>query len=323
MRSGKHVYNVARTYNSATTQADILLLWHKKLGHRNEEDVVAIANEWGIPLRLPRKPLYCDACVQAKSTRAPVATTLAVKHPAPRPGYILHSDSCGKFAIPTRSGYEMFNIIVDGVSRRIWLRLDKSQSNFYEHLVDVVVELEAGFGHAQVVARLQTGGHDAILRDQRVGALCRLRGIKPSACAPFAPNCNALSKRTIRTICEMASAMIMTSANAPPSVCGEAVMHAVWLLNFELPYKAGAVTTRDEILTGREGRRSLDRVLPWGCVVWAHEHVGGAKAIGKAKARKCVYLRYDEHRSCIRLGVDHARKVIFSGHVIPKEPEGR
>ena len=111
----------------------------------------------------------------------------------------------------------MFNIIVDGVSRRIWLRLDKSQSNFYEHLplVDVVVELEAEFGHAQVVAHLHTDGH-ATFRDQRVGTFCRLRGVKPSTCAPFTPNDNALAERTIRTICEMARST-MESAKAPPS----------------------------------------------------------------------------------------------------------
>ena len=169
------------------------------------------------------------------------------------------------------------------------------------------------------MARLHTDGH-ATFRDQRVKTFCRLRGIKPSTCAPFTPNGNALAERTVRTICESASAMMIT-ANAPPSFWGEAVKHAVWLLNFVLPYKAGAVATRDEILTGREGRRALDRVLPWGCVVWAHEHVGGAKVIGKAKARKCVYLGYDEDRSCFRLGADHARKVIFSGHVIAKEDE--
>jgi hypothetical protein len=99
----------------------------------------------------------------------------------------------------------------------------------------------------------------------------------------------------------MASAMLIT-ANAPPSFWGEAVMHAVWLLNFVLPYKAGAIATRDEIFTGREGRRATDKVLPWGCVVWAHEHLGGGKALGKAKAQKFVYLGYDEYRSSFRLG---------------------
>jgi hypothetical protein len=213
----------------------------------------------------------------------------------------------------------MFNVLIDGASGRIWLRLDKSQSNFYQHLVDVVVEIEAEFGRERVVARLHTDAHTTF-RDQKVTTFCRLRGIKPSTCAPFTPNGNALAERTLRTICEMASAMLIT-ANAPPSFWGEAVMHAVWLLNFVLPYKAGAIATRDEIFTGREGRRATDKVLPWGCVVWAHEHLGGGKALGKAKAQKFVYLGYDEYRSSFRLGADHARKIVFSGHVIAKEDD--
>ena len=101
---GGQAYNVARTHNSATTQADILLLWHQKMGHRNEQDVVAIANEWGIPLRLPRKPLYCEACVQAKSTRAPVTTTLATRHPAPRPGYVTYYTPIRAASLPCLLG---------------------------------------------------------------------------------------------------------------------------------------------------------------------------------------------------------------------------
>ena len=182
--NGGHVYNIARTYNSTTTQDEILLYWHRKLGHRNFVDLVALLNEWGIPIKLPRKAPYCEHCVQAKSTRAPAASTLAVRYTAPRPGYILYSDSFGKFAISTRSGYDMFNVIVDGASRRIWLRLDKAQSNFYGHLVDVVLELEAEFGREKVMARLHTDGHSTF-RDGRVIQFCKGRGIKPSTCPPF------------------------------------------------------------------------------------------------------------------------------------------
>ena len=55
--------------------------------------------------------------------------------------------------------------------------------------------------------------------------------------------------------------------------------------------------------------------------MWAHDHLPGAKTLGKAKAQKCVYLGFDMYRSSYRLGADHARKIIFSGHITVKEDE--
>jgi hypothetical protein len=108
-------------------------------------------------------------------------------------------------------------------------------------------------------------------------------------------------------------------------MCGEAITHAVWLLNYVLPCHTGGLATRHELFTGQEHKgadRRIAMALTWGCTVWAHEHFDrerSGKHIGKPKALRCVFLGYDESRTSFRLGANHGRSVIFSAHITSKE----
>ena len=313
----------ATLYNSARTNDEILLLWHKKMGHRNIDDVVKLLNSWGIPVKYPSKPIYCEACIQGKSTKRPTSHSLPPRERAPRRGYLLHSDTCGPFSVPTRgSGYKYFNIIVDDYSGRIWVRLLHHLSDFHDHLADVLNEIEAEIGSTRVVARFHADGA-RYFTDQRVKDLLKRRGTRFTTSPPHTPNKNAVAERSIRTICEMARTM-MIDANAPASLWGEALTYAVYLLN-HLPYLAGEAATRMSLWHMKAPPTKANwRFIPWGSVVWAHVHKEGdlrGKAISNAKAIKCVFLGVDEERSSLRLGAMPHLKRIYPGHVVHKEDQ--
>ena len=317
--------HVARRYNSARTNEEILLLWHKKLGHRNTSDIyiVRLLNSWGIPVKHPSKPIYCEACIQGKSTKKPTPYSLPPRERAPRRGYMLHSDTCGPFTMPTRgSGAKYFNIIVDDYSGRIWLRLLNSLSGteFHKHLQDVLNEIEAEVGSTRVVARFHSDGA-RYFTDHRIKDLLQQRGGRFTTSPPYTPNKNAVAERTIRTVCEMARTM-MIDANAPASLWGEAITYAVYLLN-NLPYLAGEAATRMSLWHGKAPpTRPNWRFIPWGTVVWAHIHHENdlrGKAISNAKARKCVFLGVDEQSSSLRLGAMPHLRLVQSAHVVSKE----
>ena len=314
---------MARRYNSARTNDEILLLWHKKMGHRNFEDVVKQLNSWGIPAKFPSKPIYCEACIQGKSTRKPTPHTLPPRERAPRRGYLLHSDTCGPFAVPTRgSGYKFFNIIVDDYSGRIWLRLMQTLSEFHDHLVDVMNEIEAEVGSTRVVARIHTDGALYFV-DKRVKLVTKPRGAQLTTSPPYTPNKNAVAERTIRTTCEMTRTM-MIDADAPASLWGEALKYAIFLLN-HLPFQAREAATRMSLWHMKPPPTKPDwRFIPWGTIVWAHVHKESdhrGKVLSNAKAIKCVFLGVDESRQSLRLGALPHLKLVLSSHIVSKEDE--
>ena len=61
---------------------------HVRFGHRNFRSLAKALN-----MRMPSKIPFCQACVEAKSTRHPKSITpRPLREPAPRPGYRLHFD---------------------------------------------------------------------------------------------------------------------------------------------------------------------------------------------------------------------------------------
>ena len=66
---------------------------HVRFGHRNFRSLAKALN-----MRMPSKIPFCQACVEAKSTRHPKSITpRPLREPAPRPGYRLHFDPFGPF----------------------------------------------------------------------------------------------------------------------------------------------------------------------------------------------------------------------------------
>ena len=66
---------------------------HVRFGHRNFRSLAKALN-----MRMPSKIPFCQACVEAKSTRHPKSSTpRPLREPAPRPGYRPHFDPFGPF----------------------------------------------------------------------------------------------------------------------------------------------------------------------------------------------------------------------------------
>jgi transposase InsO family protein len=297
------------------SEKDALEQWHCRLGHRNFEDVARLLRERGIPFKMPKTTPFCAVCTEAKSSRHPLKRSNAPRERAPRPGYMLHSDNCGPFSVSTRgNGYRWFNLLIDDHSGKIWLKLMTHQPQFMEHLRDTVKEIETEKSSLRVIARFHADCGTYFEKSHELREFCAKQGIRRSYIPPYTPAMNAVAERAIRTICEMARAMLIQS-HLPGSFWGEAVTYAVYILN-NLPYKARSNDTRNSKFFETDPPDKLPtRIVPFGCAGWAHEH-HSAKQLHLSKAIEGIVVGWDKIRCCYRLvSIGDYAHVSFSGHV--------
>ena len=305
----------------AFSESQALYLWHCRLGHRNFNDVAKFLRLAGIPFKSPVSPPWCKACVEGKSTRYPLGHKLLPALPAPRPGYLLHSDCAGPFPVSTRTGKRYFKVLVDDKSRRIFVALLKSLSEAFPIFKDEVRAMEAEFGHDKVVAQFHADGATYYEKSSLMIAFLLQKGITALYSPPDTPELNGIAERTIRTLMEMALCMLR-HAGAPSFLWGEAVLYAAFILN-RLPYRNGAALTRMDLWSQNAAPSAFklaSAIHTWGCAAWAHVH---SKFRGKLepKAEKYILLGYDERRCSYRLGSLPSYRIKFSSHVTFNEDD--
>ena len=305
----------------AFSESRALYLWHCRLGHRNFADVARFLRLSGIPFKNPAHPPWCRACVEGKSARYPFTHKLQQQLPAPRPGYLLHSDCAGPFPVSTRSGNRYFKVLVDDSSRRVFVALLKSLSEAFDVFKAEVLAMETEFGHDKVVAQFHADGATYFEKSSLMIAYLIKKGITALYSPPNTPELNGVAERTIRTLMEMALCMLR-HAGAPNFLWGEAVLYATFILN-RLPFRNGATATRMDLWLGNAAPPSFSlasTIHTWGCAAWAHTHSQFRNKL-EPKAEKHLLLGYDERRCCYRLGKLPGYRIKFSGHVTFNEDD--
>ena len=300
-------FSLARAFSN---NADNLQLWHQRLGHRNMADVARM-----IGVSPPSKPCFCAACVESKSVKHPLTGSgIEPLGAAPRPAYLFHTDAMGPFRTSTRSGKRYVLILVDDYSRRCFVFLLKTTAEFFALFKDFVARLEADFGKDKVVAQLRADGVGYYLENSSLRAFCKSKGIYQVFSAPNTPQLNAVSERTNRTLWEMTRAM-MIHAGAPPSLWGEAINYAAYVLDrCPRTYNDGDYNTPLARWHQKAQPRAHYPLRVWGCTGYKHVAFDNHDKL-QPKAIAHVFIGIDEERKCYRLARLTDYKLTFSAHV--------
>ena len=215
------------------------------------------------------KPIFCRACVEAKSTRYPLNKRREepLQPEAPRPGYAFDGDVAGPFRCKTKGGNSYLSLLVDAYSKRIFGVMIKTPSAFFEEWKLHVKRIEAEFGRGSVVAQLRTDGARyyevrAALRDFN-----RARGIVQLFSPPYTQALNGTAERAVRTVMEMARTMMLHSG-VPRSLYGEALLYAIYILN-RLP-RGPDNECALEMWRGHSMRDPLAHARTFGCAAFVH-----------------------------------------------------
>ena len=286
-------------------------LWHRRMGHINHA-YVRMLRDSGIAdgVCFPDKDtkVFCGGCVYGKSARKPFPKGGAQSNAEGDVGGLsglYHADVIGP--LPTSSSG--FKYLGHYVHRKTGMR----HAYFLSSKSGV---LQA---HKTHVARVDKQGHAmAILRTDNAreylssnfDEVNRSHGVWHQKSTPYTPQQNGLAERDGRSVMEMARAMLH-SAGLPTVLWPEAVRTAVYILN-RCP-KRGHDKTPIEAWTGK--RPDLSHMRVFGCEAYMHVPVQKRRKLDP-KARKCVFLGYEEDRKCYRLYDQVARRIEYSRDVV-------
>lgn len=215
-----------------------LNLWHNRMGHLNEKDLLQLLKKININTRMHENKLNCRICALGKQTCLPFKST---HERAEEKLEIVHSDVCGPFRERSKGGARYFCTFTDDNTRYSLVYLLKNKSEALEKFQEYKQMTENMCGKKIKCLQTDNGKEycntefDKYLRDN---------GIQRRLSAPYTLQQNGVAERKNRTLLDMARCMILNS-KMKNEFWGEAILMANHIrnkcptssLNKEIPYE--------------------------------------------------------------------------------------
>ncbi|KAD5508650.1 hypothetical protein E3N88_16353 [Mikania micrantha] len=202
-------------------------LCHARLGHVSFATLEAIGRNnlvAGMPaIKHPKQ--VCEGCMVAKQTRLPFPQETTWR--ASKPLELIHADLCGPITPSIMGGNKFFFLLVDDYSRYMWVYLLKSKDEAFLNFKKFKATVEKENEHKVGTLRTDRGGE---FGSKEFFQFCEDHGIKRQLTAPYTPQQNGVVERRNRTIMEVTRSFLKTM-EVPETLWGEAVRHAVYILN--------------------------------------------------------------------------------------------
>jgi transposase InsO family protein len=140
---------------------------------------------------------------------------------------LVHGDLCGFIKPATPGGKTLFLLMVDDMSRYMWLVLLSANSDATKLIKQVQAEAEAESGKKLKVLRTDTGGE---FTSSSFIDYCNELGVRRHLTAPYSPQQNGVVERQNQTVVGTTRSMLK-AVGMPGKFWGEAFMTAVYTLN--------------------------------------------------------------------------------------------
>ncbi|WVZ63766.1 LOW QUALITY PROTEIN: hypothetical protein U9M48_013373 [Paspalum notatum var. saurae] len=304
---------VAQPFCLAARRDDEAWQWHERFGHLHFEALKRLsANEMvrGLPC-LDHVEQLCDVCVLTKQRRLPFPHQSSFR--AKERLELVHGDLCGPVTPATPGGRRYFLLLVDDLSRYMWVMVLGSKGEAADAIRRAQAAAEAECGRKLRVLRTDNGGE---FTAAEFASYCADEGIRRHYSAPYSPQQNGVVERRNQTVVGMARALLK-QRGMPAVFWGEAVATAVYILN-RSPTKALNGKTPYEAWHGRKPAVSHLRVF--GCLAFVKE----LGHIGKLDDRSTpgVFIGYAEGSKAYRILDPGTRRVRTARDVVFDEGRG-
>jgi hypothetical protein len=241
--------------------SDILLDWHRRLGHMCVAGIKQLQKRGLIDINdkeFKKGMSKCIACIMGKMARKPFPTE--AERRATRKAELVHMDICGPMRVPS-DGKRFFIIFVDDATRITRLYLIERKSEALQRLKDYISDVLRPEGlHLRA---LRSDNAEEFMSNEFT-AFCKQEGIAREFTARNAAQQNGVAERANRTIVEMARAMLY-QARLGESWWGHAVQYAAYIKN-RCPTAALDQEIPFERWTGR--RAAYQHIRPFGCTAY-------------------------------------------------------
>lgn len=289
-------------------------LWHARLGHVNFQAMQLMSKNgmaYGVPEFCKPKEV-CKGCLLSKQTRKsfPAKTEFVAKGALE----LIHADLCGPITPATPAGNRYFLLLVDDFSRMMWVFMLKRKTEALDAFKKFKALVEKKTAHGIQVLRTDRGGEFC---SKEFLLFCELAGIMRHYTAPYSPQQNGVVERRNRTVVAMARSLLK-ERNIPAYFWGEAVRHAVYVLN-RLPTRALSMQTPYESWTGN--KPNLEYLRVFGCL--SHMKLPAIHTTKLSNRSKTViYLGKEPGTKACRLFDPSAGTVHVSRDVVFEEGKG-
>ena len=282
-------------------------LWHARFGHVNFQSLKKIADKemvMGVPsFKHPHQ--LCHSCLVAKQSRESFPAKTSYRADAPLE--LLHADLCGPITPATIGENHYFMLIVDDYSRWMWVNILRTKDQTLPVFTKFKTLVENMRGCRIKTLRTDRGGE---FLSANFTKLCEETGIERHYTAPYSPQQNGVVERRNRSIMDMTRSLLK-SMNLPGRFWGEAVRHAVYLLN-RLPTKAMGDRTPFEAWYRKKPHVGHLRVF--GCTAHAKVTTPHLKKLDD-RSHMMIYLGVEDGSKAHRLYDPRENKIQVSRDV--------
>ena len=198
-------------------------LWHARYGHLNFEALRNLSTKQMVKgiLHVERIKQVCDSCVITKQRRTPFPQQANFR--AVSVLQLVHGDLCGPITPTTHGGNKFFLLLVDDLSRYMWIELLKNKSDAFLGFKRVKNKIETESGKKLQALRTDRGGEFTSIEFKEY---CESSGIKRYLTAPYSPQQNGVVERRNQTVIAMVRSMLKCK-NLPMHFWAKAVKTAV------------------------------------------------------------------------------------------------
>jgi len=239
----------------------------------------------------------CEACAMGKAHRNKFKSTLT-RPSASHPLHTVSADLAGPVEVEGNEdiidviGTQKYvSVILDEYSRMLFVKILSNKSGTAQHLIEWIPKAESQTNRRLVNFRSDGGGE---YTSTLITKYLTERGVDVKTTSVHTPQHNGKAERAIRTIFEVARAMLI-HAQLDDVFWGYATMAAVYLLNRRIVYNNNPKKTPYEIWTGE--KPNLSHLKVWGCDAFVHRTQDPDK-FDKTERRavKCIFLGYSQEK---------------------------
>jgi hypothetical protein len=178
----------------------------------------------GLP-QLDQVDQVCDNCLAGKQRRHSFPSE--AQYRAAHRLELVHGDLCGLVTPAAPSGNRFFFLLIDDLSRYMWLAVMRTKDQAMSMFVVFQAQAEVEAGRKLGTLRTDRGGE---FTARVFIEYCTKEGIQRHLTAPYTPEQNGVIERRNQAVMGMARSMLKAMA-APGRFWGEVVATAVYILN--------------------------------------------------------------------------------------------
>ncbi|KAJ0941493.1 putative RNA-directed DNA polymerase [Helianthus annuus] len=309
-RSKNRMYKIALKTSQpvclATKLDNEAWLWHSRLGHINFRKMEEMARKGmvrGIP-SIKHPTQLCEGCLVSKQTRQSFPNEAQWR--AKEPLELVYADLCGPITPQTAGGNRYFLLIVDDFCRFMWVYMIKTKDQAFMEFKKFKTLVEKQSSYKIKTLRTDRGGE---FTSRAFNLFCEEHGINRQLTAPYTPQQNGVVERRNRTVLEATRSLLKTM-KVPDTFWGEAVRHAVYVLN-RVSTKALNNMTPYERWKGR--KPTLQHLRVFGCVAYVKKFNEITKLSDRSETM--VYLGVEKGSKAYRLYNPKENKIVVGRDV--------